>query len=169
MKTKKLVFWVAGAVFLVLTGFSAKGTAGVNINVGIYAPPPAFVIPAPPSLVVIPGTYAYFAPDVDVAIIFYHGFWYRPYEGRWYRARGYNGPWVYLAPARLPRILIGLPPDYRRIYPGHRRILYGEFNRNWRRWERNRYWDRDEHWREGRHKEQREEKREEHKQRGRHD
>lgn len=165
MKKITFVYLTVGVTLLVLAGFSAQSYARVDVNIGIGIP--AFRFAAPPPLVVIPGTYAYFAPDVDIDIVFYHGYWYRPHEGRWYRARGYNGPWAYLAPSRVPRVLIDLPPDYRNIYSGHRRLEYRDYNRNWRNWERNKYWERDEHWREGRRGERREERREErHDERG---
>lgn len=168
MKTGKLVFLGIGFLILFVAAFLTQSYAGVKVSVGINIP--AFRFSAPPPLVVIPGTYVYFAPEADLDIVFYHGFWYRPYEGRWYRARGYNGPWAYLATARVPRVLIELPSDYRHVYAGHRRIAYGEFNRNWRRWERDRYWERDERWREGRRHEGREEgrgeRREGHRERG---
>lgn len=141
-------FLVVAVALLILMGFSAQSDARVDVNIGINIP--AYRFDAPPPVVVIPGTYAYFAPEVDIDIVFYQGYWYRPYEGRWYRARGYNGPWVYLAPARVPRVLIDLPPDYRHVYRGHRHIEHREFNKNWRRWERERHWERDERWREGR-------------------
>lgn len=169
MKERKSVFLVVAALLLVATGFSAQSEARVDVSVGINIP--AYRFSAPPSVVVIPGTYAYFAPDADVDIVFYQGYWYRPYEGRWYRARGYNGPWGYLAPARVPRVLIELPPNYRHVYRDHSRIKYGDFHRNWGKWERNRYWEKDERWREGRrggrHDERREGRREEHRERER--
>jgi hypothetical protein len=165
MKAKKLGFLVAGALFLVLTGFSSQGNAGVSVGVGINIP--VFTFAAPPPMVVIPGTYAYFAPEADVDIVFYQGFWYRPYEGRWFRGRGYNGPWGVIGPAGVPRVLIDLPPDFRHAYRDHPRIGYRDFHRNWRGWERNRHWERDERWRAGRgherHEEGRERRHEEHR------
>ncbi len=156
---------IIGATFVILAGFSARSDARVNIGIGINIP--LFTFAAPPPLVVIPGTYAYFVPDVDVDILFYHGYWYRPYGGRWYMSRAYNGPWAFIAPARVPRVLIGLSPDFRHLYGGYRHIEYRDFNRNWRRWERDRYWDRDERWREGRHVERRGGMHEEHGERER--
>lgn len=165
MKERKLSFAVIGAMLLVLTGFSAQSDARVDVNIGINIP--AFRFSAPPHLVVIPGTYVYTVPDVDVDILFYRGYWYRPYEGRWYRAGSYNGPWIYIQPARVPRVFFDLPADYRAFPPEHRRIPYGEFNRNWKRWERDRYWDRDERWRERRGEERQEERRDERRERER--
>jgi hypothetical protein len=136
-------------VFIALGG-TKNATAGVEVGISIGLPPP-FVIQAPPPVVVIPGTYVYLVPGIDVDILFYHGYWYRPYEGRWYWASSYNGPWGYLDIGRVPRALITLPPDYRRVPPGYRHIPYAEFRSNWGRWERERYWDRDRDWRAGWH------------------
>lgn len=121
-----------------------KGTAGVNVNVGISIPLPVVEIDAPPAVVVIPGTYAYYVPGVDADIIFYHNYWYRPYGGRWYRSTGYNGPWAFVSANTVPAPLLHLPPGYRQMPPGHERIPYGQLKKNWRGWERNHYWDRHE-------------------------
>ena len=140
MKRRKTISLVAGTLLLFFTVFPARGNAGVHVSVGINLPVYRFA--APPPLVVIPGAYAYFIPDIGVDIFFYHDYWYRPYEGRWYRARNYNGPWGYAAPGRVPGFFLNLPPNYRRVPPGHAHIPYGQFKKNWRRWERERYWDR---------------------------
>ncbi len=156
MKKIRLVFSVIALSLLFVTAFSAGAYAGVSVGISINIP--AFRFAAPPPLVVIPGTYVYYAPDADVDILFYNGFWYRPYEGRWYRARGYNGPWAYTS--RVPGPLLQLPPDYRHMYGGHERIPYRDFRKNWRRWEKDRYWEKNEQWRAGRHGERHEERRE---------
>ncbi len=122
--------------------------AGVQGEVNI-ARPPSYPFSGPPEVAVIPGTYVYFVPGINVDILFYHGYWYRPFGGRWYWAQFYNGPWVYLAPARVPRVLLELPPGYRRLPPGYHRIPYAHLHANWERWERERYWHRDREWREG--------------------
>jgi len=141
MKTRRSNLLIMGIVLLTVLGFSVKSEAGIEVGVGISIP--AFTFKEPPHLAVIPGTYAYFVPDADTDIIFYHGYWYRPFNGRWYRATFYNGPWAFMAPSKVPRVLFELPPGYRRIYAGHRPIAYAEFTRHWRTWERDRYWDRD--------------------------
>ena len=111
-------------------GLPVESTAAVNINVGISVPPPpVFRFHAPPPMVVIPGTYIYAVPDIDVEILFYQGYWYRPHEGHWYRSKSYNGPWAYLESRRVPRALFDLPPDYYRIPPGYERIPYGHFKK----------------------------------------
>ncbi|MBI5100935.1 MAG: hypothetical protein HZA16_02395 [Nitrospirae bacterium] len=166
MKAGKSGLLMAGVIFLALAIFSSQAYAGVSVGIGVNIP--SFRFAAPPHLVVVPGTYAYFAPETDVDIVFFNGYWYRTYEGRWFRARGYNGPWGVIAPSRVPGVLIELPRDYRHIYREHPRIAYRDFNRNWRRWERNKHWERDERWREGRGRERRDERREDGEGRGRH-
>jgi hypothetical protein len=147
MKTSKLALLFAGVLLTALVCFPVRGDAGVNVGIGINVP--AFTFGAPPQLIVIPGTYAYFAPDAGIDIIFYGGYWYRPYEGRWFRARGYNGPWGHISTERVPRSLIGLRPDFRRTYRSYPRIEYRDYHKNWRSWEKNRHWEKDERWREG--------------------
>ncbi len=142
MKKKIFVTTFIGIILLIGLGFSSRAIAGVSINVGISVPPPPpLVIPAPPPMFVIPRTYIYFPPEVDAEILFYHGYWYRPYHSHWYRSGSYNGKWVSIAPERVPRVLIDLPPDYRRTPPGHQHISYGQFKKNWKGWEKDKYWD----------------------------
>jgi len=136
-------------ILLILMCHATPGSADVDVNIGINIPP--VVVAAPPAVVVIPGTYAYFVPDVSADIFFYHGYWYRPYQGRWFRAGSYNGPWGYIAPARVPGVLVHLPRDYHHIPPGHDRIPYGQLKKNWGKWEREKYWDK--HSNKERHKE----------------
>jgi hypothetical protein len=118
-------------------------------QVDVNAPPPEYMFPTPPQVAVIPGTYVYVVPGIDMDILFYHGYWYRPYAGRWYFAQSYNGPWVFLDPVRVPRVLLVLPPNYRILSLRYPRIPYVYLLRNWARWERERYWHRNREWREG--------------------
>ena len=150
MRKSTLVTIFVGTILLMGMGYSNRVIAATNVNAAVrFPPPPPFLIPAPPPVVVIPRTYVYAVPDVEVDILFHHGYWYRPHEGRWYRSRSYNGPWAYLPPRSVPRPLIELPPDHHRIPPGYRRIPHGDLRKNWSGWERRRHWDRDREWREG--------------------
>jgi len=129
---------------------SGSATSPVpEVQFDVNAPPPEYAFPNPPEVAVIPGTYVYMVPDINVDILFYHGYWYRPYAGRWYFGLSYNGPWVYLDPVRIPRVLLELPSNYRSVLPRYPRIPYGYLRRNWERWERERYWHRNREWREG--------------------
>jgi hypothetical protein len=106
-----------------------------------YPAPPPYAMQAPPEVVPVPGTYVYFVPGVNVDILFYHGSWYRAHGGRWFQARSYNGPWVHIGPRRVPRAIVTLPRDYRRVPPGFHPVPHGELERNWQRWEHERHWD----------------------------
>lgn len=148
MKTLKIGLVFSGAILMTFCSFAATSRAEVNVNIGIGIPlPPPLVIPVPPPILPIPRTSVYFAPTIDVDILFFGGYWYRPYQDHWFRARSYNGPWIFVEPQRIPRAIIALPPDYRHVPPGHRHIPYGQFKKNWNRWDRERYWYRDHDWR----------------------
>jgi hypothetical protein len=150
MKTNRIILVFVWVVFITLVGYSAGVAGEVSVNIGIGVPGPQTVITAPPpvvfndppAVVVIPGTYVYFAPDVGVDIFFYHGYWYRPHHGHWYRARGYNGPWYNIESARVPHVVRDLPPDFRHTVRQQERIRHVDLQRNWKTWERDKHWDR---------------------------
>jgi hypothetical protein len=114
--------------------------ARVNVNIGVALPPLVFA--GPPDLVVVPGAaYVYMVPDM-AGLYFYGGFWYRIYDGRWYRSRLYSGPWNFMVASRVPRVVVGIPPDYYRHFPaGYHRIPWGDVRRNWRAWDSRRHWN----------------------------
>ena len=74
---------------------------------------PPVTLHGPHTVVMIPGTYVYRIPEIDVSILFYEGYWYRPCGGNWFWAESNNGPWAYIEPSELPMALIRLPPEYR--------------------------------------------------------
>ncbi|MBI2412843.1 MAG: hypothetical protein HYV24_06510 [Deltaproteobacteria bacterium] len=127
----------------VMTLFFASSTAKseININIGIKVPP-VIAVKAPPAVVVIPGTYIYFAPDVDDDAFFYRGYWWRTHKGRWYRAAELGDPWIAIGIGKVPRVLLKLPPDYRKVPPGHEKIPYGQLKKHWQVWEKERKWER---------------------------
>ncbi len=142
MRTRTAIAIIVGIISVMLMGYSSRGSAQVSVNIGVGLPIPRLVIPAPPPVVVIPGTYVYFAPEVEADLFFYHGYWYRPHQGHWYRARGYNGPWNNIEGARVPRSVRHLPPDYRHTAQRHERIRYVDVKKNWKTWEEKKHWDR---------------------------
>jgi hypothetical protein len=131
-----LFFLGTGSLFVPAEGLSGD----VDLHVGIGFPlPPAVVISAPPAVYPIPGSYAYFAPDVGSQLFFQSGYWYRPYNGYWYRAAYYNGPWSYLPPSRVPVGFSRFSHNYYRIPPGQRLIPYRQLNNHWYERERGYY------------------------------
>jgi len=140
------------AAWLILAPSLATADVDVQVNIGIPLPPP-IVFPAPPEVIVIPETYVYAVPDVDVDIFFYNGWWWRPWEGRWYRSRYYDRDWVYYnrAPAFYKRVPPGWRKDFRdRRWKGYdwdqRRIRHGDMEKNWRGWQQQKHWERTNYW-----------------------
>ena len=136
MKTPRLL--AIGALLLALTVSATQSEAGVNVSVNL----PVLTFAAQPELVVIPGTYVYMVPDIEADVLFYQGYWWRPYEGRWYRSRDYRRGWSYVDSRRIPGGLRSLPSDYRhRLSPGHERVPHGDVLKNWKKWEKEKHWD----------------------------
>ncbi|MBN1363653.1 MAG: hypothetical protein JW976_02500 [Syntrophaceae bacterium] len=121
--------------------------AGVSVRVNIPLPPP-IIFPAPPELVIIPETDVYVVPDVADDIFFYAGWWWRPWQGRWYRSRYYDRGWVYyrLTPGFHSHIPSSWRNDYRNhhwkgYYWEHKRIPHHKLRHNWNKWKRERHWE----------------------------
>jgi len=127
--------------------------AAVDISIGISLPPP-IVFEAPPEVIVIPDTNnVYVVPNIDVDFFFWNGWWWRPWEGRWYRSHYYNRGWVYYN--NVPSFYFDIDPGWRGYYRdhnwyGHRwnyeRIPSRRLQRNWKSWNNNRYWERQRTW-----------------------
>jgi hypothetical protein len=132
--------------------FPIPTMAAVDIHVSIPLPP-LIVFAAPPEVVVLPETNVYFVPDLDVDIFFYSGWWWRPWEGRWYRSRNYNSGWGYYQ--NVPSFYRRIPSSWRDDYRDHRwkghqwdhqRIPHGQVQRNWSNWEKSRHWEKQNTW-----------------------
>ncbi len=136
---KKLLSMFYTGVIAVLYGVIMVPASRAEVNVNINIPLPGLVIPAAPSLVVVPGTYVYYPPDVDADIFFYHGYWYRPFRGGWYVANDYNGPWR--VSRRIPLAVRNVPPGHRHLPPEYEPMPYGQVKKNWRTWEDERHWE----------------------------
>ena len=147
---KKILF---GTMVLALLIFTPIPTmAGVNISFGISLPPP-IVFAAPPEVIVIPETYVYVVPDTDIDIFFWGGWWWRPWEGRWYRSQYYDRGWGYYS--SVPSFYFDVDPGWRGCYRdhdwyGHRwnyeRIPYHRLHQNWNSWHNDRHWERQGTW-----------------------
>jgi hypothetical protein len=103
-----------GTLFLLVTALvplSVKAQTGVSVGVNVALPPP-IVFSGPPQVVVIPESNVYVVPDVEADIFFSQGWWWRPWEGRWYRSRFHERGWGFYRAAP--------PPFYRNVPPGWR-------------------------------------------------
>ena len=134
MKTRILVaLW-----YLVLAGFVANAApvyAGTNVNVNLGIPVPVVVAPQPvyveqpPEMVVIPQSNVYFAPGVSVDLFFYDNRWWNRRGDRWYRASGYNGPWVAVGQRHVPAPVYRVPANYRTVYVHEKPMPYGQWKK----------------------------------------
>ena len=142
-----------GILLLVLVlVFPLSTRAGVNVGVNISLPLP-IVFVAPPELIVLPETNVYVVPDVEEEIYFYGGWWWRPWEGGWYRSRHYDSGWSYHQQA--PSFYGRIPSDWRNDYRERRwrgsqwdyqPIPHQQVQQNWSAWQKSRYWERHKSW-----------------------
>lgn len=148
---KKLLF---GTLPLALIFLCPLPTMAARVAVDIHIDlPPAIVYAEPPQLIVLPETYVYVVPDQEIDIFFYNGWWWRPWEGRWYRSHTYDSGWTYYQnePSFYREIPSTWRNDYRdRRWRGHQwdvqRISRHQVEQNWSGWEKNRYWEQQQTW-----------------------
>lgn len=127
--------------------------AAVDISIGISLPPP-IVFPAPPAVIVVPETPSvYVVPGIEIDLFFWNGWWWRPWEGRWYRSRYYDHGWGYYD--RVPSFYFDVDPGWRGFYRDHnwhgRRwdyhpIPHKQLHQNWQGWQKDRHWERHGTW-----------------------
>jgi hypothetical protein len=142
---RKVFFGTMVAALFIAVAVPVIAQVNVNINVGT---PPPVTFAGPPQLVVLPETYVYVVPDVETDIFFYNGWWWRPWNGRWYRSRHYNSGWVHYKKA--PSFYASVPPGWRNDYREHRwkgrhwvyePIPHHHAEKNWSNWQKHRYWE----------------------------
>ena len=155
-KMKKLLLGTIPLTASVLL-LPLMAVAGLDIHIPLPPPPqihisvpapPRIRFPEPPRLVVLPETHVYVAPDIDEDIFFYDGWWWRPWEGRWYRSRQYDSGWYYYRsePSFYRQVRVDWRNDYREHqWRGHRwevePIHHREVQKNWRTWRDTNHWE----------------------------
>ncbi len=147
-KIKRLLL---GMIFASIAVLPLPARAEVNVHIGIPLPPPV-ILPLPPPLIPLPETNVYVAPDAKEEIFFHRGWWWRPWNGRWYRSRHYNSGW---APHRAPAFYSRVPSTWRDDYRKHhwrghswnyQHVPHQQVQKNWRTWEKNRHWEKRNYW-----------------------
>jgi hypothetical protein len=101
---------LVGVTVLALAGAADPGDAQVNVSIGIN-------LPAPPSLVIIPGTPVAYAPAVPANVFFYGGEYWVYGRDVWYAGPTYRGPWVVVEAPYIPLPLLTVPVRYFRAPP----------------------------------------------------
>ena len=150
---KRLLF---GTTLLALVcAFPIMTMAQVGVSVGVSIPlPPLITFEAPPAVVALPDTSGvYVAPGINVDLFFWNGFWWRPWEGRWYRSPYYDRGWAYYN--SVPKFYFDVDPYWRTYYQnrnwhGHiwnyQPIPHSDLERNWKGWQSSHYWDKKKTW-----------------------
>lgn len=140
-------------MWVLLTFIPVQAIAGVSIHVSIPLPPP-ILFGLPPAVVVIPDTNSVYAvPDIDVDLYFWNGWWWRPWDGRWYRSRYYDRGWVFYnqIPVFYGDVYRGWRGYYNNhMWHGHRwnyeKISHHMLRSNWQRWQNDRHWEMKRKW-----------------------
>ncbi len=95
----------------------------------------------------------YAVPDLDIDVFFWNGWWWRPWQGGWYRSRYYSRGWGHYG--GIPTFYYDIDPGWRRYYRDrnwygnpwrYERIHYRHLHQNWRKWHNDRHWERQRTW-----------------------
>lgn len=96
----------------------AATSVGVDISIGDPYRGAALHFRSEPDVVLVPDTRVYYVRDYDYDVYRYGRYWYFIEDGRWFRARSYRGPFVYIHTASVPRAIVMVPAKYRRHWGG---------------------------------------------------
>jgi hypothetical protein len=150
---KNLLFGIALLTMAAVSPAPARAEINVSIGIGIPLPPP-IVIQSPPEVIVLPDTdNVYVAPSFEVDLFFHDGYWWRPWQGRWYRSSYYDRGWRYYD--KVPVFYYDVEPRWRTFYKerhwhghrwDHKRISHRDRERHWKDWKRERRWERRGSW-----------------------
>src|SRR5665647_71799 len=145
-KMKKLLFGTMLLALIIVVPLQTMAQVGISVNIGL---PPPIVFGAPPDVIVMPDTDdVYVDPDINADLFFWNGWWWRLWEGRWYRSHYYNRGWSYYK--TVPSFYFDVDPGWRGYYRdrnwyGHRwdyeRIPSQRLQQNWKSWQNDRHWD----------------------------
>jgi hypothetical protein len=86
----------------------------INLRVGDPYRGPRLVFQSEPTVVLVPGSRVYYVRDYDYDVYRYGSYWYYNYDGGWYRARRYGGPYAYIGYQSVPHSVAYVPVKYRR-------------------------------------------------------
>jgi hypothetical protein len=147
---KKLFLGTLLLALAMVVPVPAMARVDVNVNIGL----PPVVFAAPPDVIVMPDSSdVYVVPDIDAELFFWDGWWWRPWQGRWYRSHYYDRGWGYYS--SVPSFYYDVDPGWRGYYRdrnwyGHRwnyeRIPHQRLNQNWKSWKKDRHWERQKTW-----------------------
>jgi hypothetical protein len=132
-------------IALAIQAPQAKAATSVSIGLRIgdrYSGPRIGYV-RQPDVIMIPGTRVYYMSSSDYDLYRYGDSWYTYYDGGWYRAPRYNGPFVFISYQSVPRQIRYVPAQYR-SWQTPRGYAYGQYRNG--RWYRSRYWQDNQRW-----------------------
>lgn len=131
---KRLLIAAAALATLGLAGHPTSSIAatsvGVSINIGDPYRGAALHFRSEPDVVLVPDTRVYYVRDYDYDVYRYGSYWYFIDDGRWFRARSYRGPFVYIHTATVPRAIVTVPVRYRRHWGPPPHAVANGYRRN---------------------------------------
>jgi len=99
---------------------SGRSGIGVSLRIGDRYRGPSLGFYDEPTMIRVPGSYVYYTTDSDNDVYRYGNYWYMNYNGDWYRAGSYRGPWVFVSFRSVPRDVYSVPTQYRRRWSDYR-------------------------------------------------
>jgi len=110
MSKRSVLLAAALALALAMPALARTRTYyGFHVTVGDAPPPPQVVYTEPPPAVIIPRTRVYQVNNSDYDVFRVGNIYYLSYNGYWYRARSYRGPWVAIDARRVPSSIYMVP------------------------------------------------------------
>jgi hypothetical protein len=112
---KRLLVLAAAVTSLWLAALPASSMAAASVSISIGDPyrGTALRFRSEPDVVLVPETRVYYVRNYDHDVYRYGRYWYFVDDGRWYRARTYRGPFLYVHRTSVPRAIVQVPPRYR--------------------------------------------------------
>jgi len=109
----------------------ANKRAGVTIRVGDPYPGAALDFQEEPAVSLVPSTKVYYVRDRECDLYRYGLYWYFLDDSLWFRARTWQGPFLHLQSASVPRSVRTVPLNYRRHWPGPqpRALVQGDYRK----------------------------------------
>lgn len=116
--------WTSGYRYRDRDRYGRSGV-GFSLRIGDRYRGPNLGFYDEPTMLRVPGTYVYYTQDSDNDVYRYGNYWYMNYNGDWYRAGSFRGPWVFVSFRSVPRDVYSVPTQYRRRWSDYRDQHYG--------------------------------------------
>src|SRR3954468_9712513 len=126
---RRLPIWIlaslALAIALPFSGAIAETGVSVGLHIGDRYSGPDLGCYDEPNVVSVPGrTGVYYVQGSGQDVYRYNNNWYMNYNGDWYRANSYSGPFTFVGYRSVPQSVYTVPSSYRRNWSDYRDLHY---------------------------------------------